>query len=638
MPLQPPTSATLSAPARAGAADGTGEGPHGAAGPATPGRAPAAGEPGPAQHAGHYRVLVARDARFDGRLFVGVSSTGIYCRPICRVRTPLARNCHFFETAAQAEAAAYRPCLKCRPELAPGPGGAWTVMDASRTLARQAAALLDGPAADGDGGGVAALAQRLGVSERHLRRIFLAEHGVGPLQYLQTRRLLLAKQLLTDTALPVTQVALASGWRSLRRFNAAFVASYRMSPSRLRAAQPGAARPSPSAPGAPSQGNAEPAPGEAVALQLAYRPPLDHARLLAFFGQRAIPGIEAVDGQGLVRSLRPGALAAAGAPSAAGWVEVRFDPTAARLRLRFAPTLLPHSGALVAAVRRWFDLDAQPAVIDAALAGLPGAPGLRLPGAVDAFELAVRAVLGQQVTVAGARTLASRLVARHGAPLATPWPAVQRCFPTPEVLARLAPEVIAAHGIIRSRAAAIVALAAAWDGLACLLLPGSDPQRLIERLCALPGIGPWTAHYIAMRALGWPDAFPPGDVAVLKALRLQAQAAASLATTVNAPPAGHEAPMQGAAQRTSAATLRAATREAECSAEAWRPWRSYAVLKLWDSLAPAAAVAPIAPVAPSARTTALSPTAPPAGTEATTPMAPITSATPTTPTPTARTA
>ncbi|MBL8304606.1 MAG: helix-turn-helix domain-containing protein, partial [Ideonella sp.] len=320
-----------------------------------------------ADDAGHYRVLLARDARFDGRLFVGVSSTGVYCRPICRVRTPKPQNCRFFTSAAQAEAAAYRPCLKCRPELAPGPGGAWTVMDASRTLARQAAALLDVRTADAGGdASVAALAARLGVSERHLRRIFVAEHGVTPLQYLQTRRLLLAKQLLTDTRLPVTQVALASGWRSLRRFNAAFADSYRLSPSRLRAGR------------AAAEG---PGDAEHVEVHLAYREPCDRARLLAFFAQRALPGIETVEGLGVVRSLRAGALGGdTPMASPAGWVSARFDAQAPLLHLRIAPALVPMSGPLIAAARRWFDLDAQPAVIDAALAALPGEPGLRLPG------------------------------------------------------------------------------------------------------------------------------------------------------------------------------------------------------------------------------------------------------------------
>jgi AraC family transcriptional regulator of adaptative response / DNA-3-methyladenine glycosylase II len=508
-----------------------------------------------------YQALLARDARFDGQWFVGVSSTGIYCRPICRVRPPRRENCQFFDTAAQAEAAAYRPCLKCRPELAPGPGAAWTVMDASRTLARQAAALLD--AGVGGEGSVAGLAQRLGISDRHLRRIFQAEHGVTPLQYVQTRRLLLAKQLLTDTALPITEVALASGWRSLRRFNAAFAERYRLSPSRLRAGR--------------DLAHAPLAASEGVSVLLAYRPPMDQARLLAFFAQRAIPGVELVGQTGVRRSLRPGALAAATGPdepgSAAGWVQAELEPQATRLRLRFSASLLPHSGLLLAAVRRWFDLDAQPAVIDQVLQALPGEPGLRLPGSLDAFELAVRAVLGQQVTVAAARTLAHRLIDRFGEPVATPWPEVCRHFPQPAVLAAVPLAQIAELGIIRSRVGAIQALARDWPGIQAGLSAATGPEVLITRLCALPGIGPWTAHYIAMRALSWPDAFPPGDVAVLKALREWQGQAPELAPT------------------SKATALKAAIRAAEISAEAWRPWRSYAVLRLWNHVAPSPSLA-----------------------------------------------
>lgn len=521
-------------------------------------------DPADAGHAALYQVLLARDARFDGRLYVGVASTGIYCRPICRVRTPRPEHCRFFPSAAQAEAAAYRPCLKCRPELAPAGRPGWTVMDASRTLARQAAALLDAPGADAESASVARLAARLGVSERHLRRIFVAEHGVTPLQYLQTRRLLLAKQLLTDSRLPVAQVALAAGYRSLRRFNAAFAERYRLNPSRLREAGVAAGRRRAARAGSAAEdASAVTGVDPGVEVRLGYRAPLDAARLLAFFAQRAIPGVETVDGLSLRRSLRAGALApgADGRPaSPPGWLEAHFDERAPLVRLRYANALVPHSAALLAAVRRWLDLDAQPAVIDAALAGLPGGPGLRLPGSLDGFELLVRAVLGQQVTVAAARTLACRLVERHGAPLVTPWPDVRRSFPDPDELAALAPEAIAALGIVRTRAAAIVALARDWPTLAPLLRPGADPQTLIERLCALPGLGPWTAHYAAMRALGWPDAFPPGDVAVLKALR---------------GPAGAAAARSPAAER----------RAAEALSQAWRPWRSYAVLRLWDSLA-----------------------------------------------------
>lgn len=482
-------------------------------------------------HAAAYQVLTSRDARFDGRLFVGVTSTGVYCRPICRVRTPMQKNCRFFETPAQAEAASFRPCMKCRPEIAPGAGLPWTVMDASRTLARQAADALDAQAASGDSQGLPRIAERLGVSDRHLRRIFQAEHGVTPLQYLQTRRLLLAKHLLTDTRLAVAQVALASGFNSLRRFNAAFAESYRMSPSRLR--------------GEVDEAGA--GGGTAIAVKLGYRAPYDVAAMLRFLALRAVPEVEAVGDRRVRRSLRAGTIA-----SVTGWVEAEYLEAAPVVLLRFAPELAPASGQVVAAVRRWLDLDAQPQAIDAALANLPGAPGLRLPGSLDAFELAVRAVLGQQVTVAAARTLALRLVERFGEPLATPWSDVSRAFPAPAALAAAPLEKIAELGIIRSRAGAIQAIAQAWVELAALLAPRARPEPLIERLCALPGIGPWTAHYIAMRALGWPDAFPPNDVAVLKACRQLFE------TTTQ--------------------------READRHAQAWRPWRAYAVLRLWNSL------------------------------------------------------
>jgi AraC family transcriptional regulator of adaptative response / DNA-3-methyladenine glycosylase II len=429
-----------------------------------------------------YQAILARDARFDGRLFVGVTSTGIYCRPICRVRTPMKKNCRFFATAAQAEAATFRPCMKCRPEIAPGPGLPWTVMDASRTLARQAALGLDAQAADGEAPGIAALAERLGVSERHLRRIFLEEHGVTPLQYLQTRRLHLAKQLLTDTRLPVAQVALTSGFRSLRRFNAAFADSYRMNPARLRkaAAEPDARR-------------ADPAPSVTVAL--AHRLPYDTTALLRFVAQRAIPGVESVDGLSIRRSVRAGTLGAE-----AGWIAATFLPEAARVRLEFAPALTPASGRIVAA----------------------------------------------------ARTLALRLVATFVSQQWTAWPVVDRSLPAPETLADVEPARIAELGIIGARAQAIVALARAWPEIASALQPRSEPDVLIERLCRLPGIGPWTAHYVAMRVLGWPDAFPPNDVAVLKAMR-------QLFGT-------------------------ASPRDALARAQTWQPWRSYAVLRLWNTL------------------------------------------------------
>jgi AraC family transcriptional regulator of adaptative response / DNA-3-methyladenine glycosylase II len=488
-------------------------------------------------HDAAYQVLAARDARFDGRLYVGVTSTGIYCRPICRVRTPQRRNCRFFETPAQAEAAAFRPCLKCRPEIAPGPGHLWSVMDASRTLARQAAEQLDRQAADGEAPQLVDVARRLGVSDRHLRRIFAAEHGVTPMQYLQTRRLLLAKQLLTDTDLPVAQVALASGFHSLRRFNAAFAQSYRMSPSRLRG----------DAFGFVWVAGGGGAAAAAVGVALAFRAPYDATALLRFVAQRAIPEVEAVEGLSIRRSVRAGVVG-----PAAGWIEARIVADRQRVQLRYAASLAPCSSRVLAVARRWLDLDAVPDAIDAALADLPGAPGLRLPGSVDPFELAVRAVLGQQVTVGAARTLARRLVERFGAPIATPWPDITHTFPAPAALADSPIERIAELGIVRQRANALIALATAWPELDTLLATQLDPQALVDALCALPGIGPWTAHYIAMRAYAWPDAFPPNDVAVLKAMKRLFDAGTQ--------------------------------RLADARAQAWRPWRAYAVLRLWNSL------------------------------------------------------
>ena len=478
-----------------------------------------------------YQALTARDSRFDGLWFVGVTSTRIYCRPICRVRMPKRENCRFFDTPAQAEAAAFRPCLKCRPEIAPGRDVRWTVMDASRTLAVQAAGELDQHAASGDTPSLAALAQRLGVSDRHLRRIFATEHGVTPLQYLQTRRLLLAKQLLTDTQLPISQVALTSGFKSLRRFNAAFSDNYRMSPSRLRgdAAQ-------------------DESPGDgAVMVTLSYRAPYDVDALLRFVALRAIPRVEAVEGWTLRRTLRAATVA-----DSAGWLEARFLPQAARVQVRFAPDWASASSRIVSAVRQWLDLDAAPHTIDAALAELPGAPGLRLPGSLDAFELAVRAILGQQVSVAAARTLARRMVERFGEAVPTPWEGIDKAFPAPATLANAPTEGIAELGIIRTRANAIIALAQAWPTLATSMQGQGSPESLIAKLCALPGIGPWTAHYIAMRALGWPDAFPPHDVALLKAMK----------------------------QRFNTDSQR----DADHRASNWRPWRAYAVLRLWNSL------------------------------------------------------
>ena len=490
-----------------------------------------------------YLALKAQDARFDGCFFTGVTSTGIYCRPVCRVKAPKRENCRFFALAAQAEREGFRPCLRCRPELAPRAGSlpataVWSVQDASAILARQAARWLDEPEGWGEAAPtVAALAQRLGVSDRHVRRIFEAQFGVSPLQYLQTRRLLTAKQLLTDTDLPVAQIALCAGFASVRRFNAAFVAHYRLNPTQLRRA------------GCPSS-------GQATLVRLGYRPPYDINALLAFLEKRQVAGIEILCNEAAHKSITRSFRMESAGRLHSGWLHCRFDEARHQLELRVSDSLrevLPH---VIGRVRAALDLDADPLTINAVLhASFPDGDGLRVPGALDGFELAVRAVLGQQVTVAAARTLTQRLVQRLGAPLQTPWPELNRLFPTPAALIALgddAGDVLGSLGIVKQRQQAILALARAVASGGLVLQPGAPLQSTLAALVALPGIGDWTAQYIAMRALRWPDAFPAGDVALQKALGLRA----------------HKQPAQAASD----------------ASQVWRPWRSYAVVRAWSAV------------------------------------------------------
>ena len=483
---------------------------------------------------GRYLALVARDARFDGHFFTGVTSTGIYCRPVCAVRAPRRENCRFFALAAQAESAGFRPCLRCRPEVAPQ-ALAWSVQDASGILVQQAVRLLDAPELWAPAGAtVAELAGRLGVSDRHMRRIFEGALGISPLQYLQTRRLLTAKQLLTDTAMPVTQVALASGFASVRRFNAAFTGHYGLNPTQLR-----------------RQGSAT---GEGSGtLRLGWRPPLDVAALLAFFERRGFQGVEWVlpHEATLRRTVRLPAASTGLAQETTGWLSARFDVARHQVLLQTSDSLYPVLPLVIRRVRALLDLDADPAAINAVLhPHFPQGDGLRVPGAFDGFELAVRAVLGQQITVAAARTLGQRLVEKLGEPIATPWPdALGRLFPTAATLAAVDGDTLGQMGIVRQRQAAIAALARAVDGGHLALHAGADAAQTTAALCQLPGIGDWTAQYISMRVLRWPDAFPAGDVALHKALGVQ----------------GQKNPARAAAE----------------ASQAWRPWRSYAVLRAW---------------------------------------------------------
>ncbi|MDR1152035.1 MAG: helix-turn-helix domain-containing protein [Bifidobacteriaceae bacterium] len=493
-----------------------------------------------ADHDACYRALASHDARFDGRVFVGVTSTGVYCRPVCRVRLPLARNCVFYPSAAAAEVAGFRPCLKCRPELAPG----LAPVDAQGRLARRAALIMTGEDVPG---GVEEVAARLSVTARHLRRAFGREYGVAPAGFLRTRRLLLAKALLTDTALPIADVAFTSGFGSIRRFNETFREHYRMAPGRLRS---GLRRPA--APDA--------APRSEVTVLTGYRPPLDWEGLLGFLGARTIAGIDAADDgtyQRAVRLVRDG-------HAHDGHITVR--PSAGRdaLAVTVSASLLPVLPTVLARVRALFDLDCEPLAIHDHLRPMddliPGANrlGVRVPGAFDPFEMAVRAVIGQQVSVKAARTVTNRFTEALGEPVGHPARGLIRVFPSAEAIAAIPgpiEETLGPLGVTRRRAGAIRALAEAMASGTIDLSPTADVAATMERLLAVSDIGPWTAHYLAMRALAWPDAFPHTDFGVKLALTRALGPDADIS-------AGRILDM----------------------AEDWKPWRAYAAMNLWRTL------------------------------------------------------
>ncbi len=472
-----------------------------------------------------YRAVQTRDARFDGRFFTAVKTTGIYCRPICPARTPKRQNVVFYPTAAAAQEAGFRPCLRCRPETSPDLG-AWRGV--SNTVSRALVLIEAGALDEGD---VEALAGRLGVGERQLRRLFRRHLGASPVAVAQTRRVLLAKQLIHETRLPMTEVALASGFGSVRRFNETFRQLYDRPPIALRrsAHEPASA-------------------AGAVTLRLPYKPPFDWDAILAFLAPRAIPGVEVVEGGVYAR-----AIAVGGAKGAFIARPAEGDRLAVTVRF---PKLeaLP---AIIARIRRLFDLAADPVAIgehlskDAHLAPLVAArPGLRVPGAWDGFEVGVRAILGQQITVAAAIRIAGRIAAEYGEPLDEPvpgFPGLTRVFPTAEVLA-----VADLSGLPmpRARSSSLSGLAAAVAANPRLFGPRATLEEAIATLRRLPGVGEWTAQYIAMRELREPDAFPAADIGLMRAMA------------------------DAAGVRPSAAALTA-------RAEAWRPWRAYAAIHLW---------------------------------------------------------
>ncbi|TAL25920.1 MAG: DNA-3-methyladenine glycosylase 2 family protein [Aquabacterium sp.] len=492
-----------------------------------------------------YRAVQTRDARFDGRFFTAVRSTGIYCRPVCPARTPLRKNVAFYACAAAAQEAGFRPCLRCRPETAPHVG----VWLGSFNLVTRALALIDDGALDH--AGLEVLAERLGIGERQLRRLFQQHLGTSPVAVAQTRRVLLAKQLIHETRLGMTDVALAAGFGSVRRFNEVFQSLYGRPPAELRRLH---------------AGSTQPAPGSELVVHLRYRPPYDWDGILGFLAARAIPGVEQVAGGRYHRSIAWSP--ASGQPRALGWLSVApADENRLAVRIHF-PDLraLP---CVIARIRRVFDLAADPEAIaahlgrDADLAPRVAArPGLRTPGAWDGFELAIRAVLGQQITVSGATKLAGKLVARHGTPLpdddagrAQRPAGLTHAFPEP---LDLLGHDLASLGMPRTRGATLSALAAAAAADPQLFGPRGSLEETVARLRTLPGIGEWTAQYIAMRQIREPDAFPAADVGLMRALE----------------------DAQGT--RPTPAQLLA-------RAEAWRPWRAYAALYLWTVDAPAAA-------------------------------------------------
>jgi AraC family transcriptional regulator of adaptative response / DNA-3-methyladenine glycosylase II len=521
-----------------------------------------------------YRAVAARDPRFDGRFFTGVTSTGIYCRPICPSRTPARRNMRFFPHQAAAETAGFRACRRCRPEASPGSPD-WNIR--ADLVARAVRLISDGYV---DEHGISGLARRLAVTERHLHRLVVAELGTGPLALARTVRLQTARRLLSETSVPITEIAFASGFSSVRQFNASFQESYRQPPSALRAGpRPrGAAADGMDTHSAHSRSTDTQSTGSNgtwLSLRLACREPFDGESLLGFLAARAIPGVEQVTDGRYARTIRTS--------SGAGVIElVPGPPGQGHVLLRVRLTGLGGIGQVVSRCRQLFDLDADPAAIGSALASdrflaplVHARPGLRIPGAYDGFELAVRAVLGQQVSVSAGRTFAARLAARYGSPLAVPddgQPAL--LFPGP---AQLADADLSGVGLTTSRQATLRTLAGAMATGRLDLDPGTDPAEAAARLSELPGIGPWTVSYILMRAVRDPDAFPETDLGLRRAIE-----------RLGCPPA---------------------------HARLWRPWRAYAALHLWtwEAAQPGRAARP-AGTAGSASTTDPAGTAGPAST------------------------
>ncbi len=480
-----------------------------------------------------YEAFARKDNRFDGRFFVGVVSTGIYCRPVCRAKLPKRENCTFYATAAEAERAGFRPCLLCRPELAPG--SADVPVDATALLVLKASRLIEASCAHGES--MREIARRLACSDRHLRRAFVDHLRVSPVQYLQTCRLLLAKGLLTNSTLPIIDVAMAAGFNSLRRFNALFKDRYRLAPTVFRKAGSGAKA---------VDGN--------ITVALGYRPPYQWGQMLDFLKTRAIPGVEAVENGAYRRLAR---FVKSDGQSVCGRVTVAHEIKNHTLTVAVDDALLGVLPQVLARVRQMFDLYCDPTAVYEGLKSMNEIKrglcvlGTRLPGCFDAFEMAVRAVLGQQITVKAARTLAARLAQAYGTPMKGDMGGLTHAFPSAQDIAALRGPIgdrLGPLGITGTRAQTIFALARAFSSGEMDFALCAEPQDVIEKLMGITGIGSWTAHYIAMRAFGWYDAFPETDYGVKKALAPRGQ------------------------------------KEIAALAQRWRPWRGYATINLWNAL------------------------------------------------------
>lgn len=463
-----------------------------------------------------YQALLTHDPRFDGAFFVAVKSTRIYCRNVCPAKTPMFKNVTFYSNAAVAEMSGYRPCLRCRPELAPGNA---SVDSVSRLASLALNRIEDGALTDL---GLEGLADEMGISSRHLRRVIESEFGVSPIQIAQTQRLLLAKRLLTDTKLSITEIAFASGFSSVRRFNALFLERYNLNPTELRKRLKEHDTPF-------------------LVCEVAYREPYDWVSMLAFLEGRACPGVEVIADDTYYRTVSFG--------KHSGWLAIKQNSQKLTFSIQISMSLAPVLLNVVARCKRMLDTQADPFLIASTLGKLAeGREGLRVPGAFNGFDLALRAILGQQVSVKAASTLHGRIAQKFGIEVATPIAGLNRSAPMAKSLAKLKPEDLSGLGITGSRITSILALANAIASGELSLEPGQNVEQTVAKLKKLPGIGDWTAEYIAMRALSWPDAFPYSDLGIKKALALKND------------------------------------KHVIEHAEKYRPWRSYAAMHLWKSL------------------------------------------------------